>query len=83
MADSELPPAGPVPEPPLPHAPEPTPVLHRTHPLTVAVRTVRMLVSVVGFLLVVTVFGTGQGRALESIGFAGLVLLATIFVAAL
>ncbi len=60
-----------------------SPPLRRTHPLTVAVKTARMLVSVVGFLIAFTVFGSANGRLLQSIGLAGLVLLATVLIAAL
>lgn len=52
--------------------------LQRTHPATIAVRTVRTLVQVSLALLGLVVFGAANDRALPAIGLAGLILVAVL-----
>ncbi len=86
MADSEptpTPPAAPVPPDAAPQPAPAAPDLQRTHPLTVAVKTGRAVLSALGFFLAFVVFGSMGGRGWESFGIAGLIVLAALAFAAL
>ena len=76
MADSEptptpTPPAAPGPPDAAPQPVPAAPDLQRTHPLTVAVKTGRAVLSALGLLLVFVFFGSVGGRGWESFGIAG------------